>query len=122
MSSDRGEPPGFTSQENVSVDPDRLFSALASRRSRFALTCLHEHDNPLSLADLADEVAVKEHDRALVDVPAEAVARVYLGLYHNDVPKLENLGFVEYEQERDLVALSESATDVTSLLDDLDLL
>ncbi|QLG26102.1 hypothetical protein HUG10_00465 [Halorarum halophilum] len=108
--------------EDAIVDQNRLFSAMGSRRSRLALAYLHEHDDQLSLADLADEVAVAEHDRSVADVPAEAVKRVHVSLYHNEVPKLRNLGLVAYEQERDLVALSEDGADATSLLIELDLL
>ena len=105
-----------------SLDPDKLFSALRSRRARLALGCLHRHADPLALADLADQVAVKEHDRPLADVPAEAVKRVYVDLYHTEVPILEDAGIVEYEQDGDLIALSGNAAAATALLDELALL
>lgn len=119
MSQNAGSSTDFGRQSADSVDPDRLFSALRSRRARFALGCLHRHDDPLALADLADQVAAREHDRPLADVSAEAVKRVYVDLYHTEVPKLQDAGIVEYEQERDAIALSENAPDATALLEEL---
>lgn len=105
----------------MTVDPNWLFQAVGSRRSRIALGRLREHDGPLSLADLAREVAAVEHDRPPVDVPAEAVQCVHLGLYHCDVPKLEDHGLVEHDREHDLVSISGEGADVADALAELGL-
>jgi hypothetical protein len=85
---------------------DALFEVLASRRRRRALSCLRRHDSPMTLADLADEVAEREAGASLSAVSAEEVLEVYLSLYHSHVPKLVEARMAEYSQERDLVALS----------------
>jgi len=96
----------------VSSDPFELsdaagledtFDVLSNRRRREALRRLAAHDEPMALADLADEVTVAERGAPITDIPAEAVKRVYITLYHTHVPRLENVGFVRYDQERDLV-------------------
>lgn len=66
----------------------------------------------MPLADLADEVAVREADAPLPEVPAEDVRDVYMMLYHNHVPRLENHGLVRYDQDRDMVALTERANEL----------
>ena len=86
---------------------DTVFEILAHHRRRYALECLREYENPLPLADLADEVAVREHDAPLPEVPSETVKRVYLSLYHTHIPKLAAAEYVEYSQERDAVTLTE---------------
>lgn len=82
---------------------------LTSDRRRLALDRLFEHGAPMALADVADEVAVRECGCHLVDIPAERVLRVYNSLYHTHVPDLVGAGLVEYDQERDVVTLAEGA-------------
>ena len=84
-----------------------VFEILSHRRRRDALECLREYETPLPLADLADEVAVRERDAPLPEIPATAVKRIYLSLYHTHVPKLAAAECVRYSQERDTVTLLE---------------
>ncbi|WP_254545184.1 DUF7344 domain-containing protein [Halomarina pelagica] len=84
---------------------DTYLKLLSNRRRRYALACLREHGPSIALADLADEVAVREHDAPLSEIDEEAVLRVYLSLYHSHVPKFAECGIVEYDQERDLVRI-----------------
>ncbi|QSW98323.1 DUF7344 domain-containing protein [Haloterrigena alkaliphila] len=91
------------SHESVST----VFEMLSHRRRRYALECLREYENPLPLADLADEVAVREHDAPITEIPPEEVRRIYLTLYHTHVPKLAAAEYVDYSQERDTVTLRE---------------
>lgn len=101
-------------------DPDTLFDALAHQRRRHAIAALLEHDPPITLPDLADEVAVRERETALTKIPAETVKRIYLSLYHSHVPKLADAGIVEYSQEQDMVVLLADAETVETLLAPLD--
>ena len=78
-------------------------SLLHHRRRRHLVDCLHEFDEPISLPDLADEVAIREREVDLTDISAEEVKEIYLSLYHNHIPKLANIGVLEYDQETDLV-------------------
>lgn len=99
---------------------DSLLDALTDQRRRFALRCLSEYDTPMTLADLADEVAVREQERPLSEIPADDVMQVYLSLYHAHVPKLVDAGVAEYSQEQDMVDFEESDR-VERLLDTLPL-
>lgn len=88
-------------------DADPRFAALAHQRRRDTLSCLHRH-NVLALADLADELAVREYGTTIDGIPADAVTDVYLSLYHRHVPKLADANLVRYEQDRDLVAITDT--------------
>lgn len=79
-------------------------SILASERRRHVLTIVDEHGEPLALADVADEVAIRESGRPLTELSAQRVARVYTSLYHDHLPRLQDAGLLEYDQNRDLVA------------------
>ncbi|WP_331232607.1 DUF7344 domain-containing protein [Natronorarus salvus] len=95
---------------------DGAFSVLANGRRRHALSVLREHGT-VSLADLADEVAVRERSLPLAEIPAEAVADLYMTLYHRHVPLLAEEGFVEYDQETDTVRGTESVPSIDPYLD-----
>lgn len=85
---------------------DALFDVLADPRRRYALKCLREFRTPMALADLAGEVASREQERPVPDVPAEEVKQVYLSLYHSHVPKMADANIVKYTQEQDMVVLT----------------
>lgn len=88
------------------VSPDTCFEIFAYERRRYVLRCLEMYETPIALADLADEVARLEHDAdTLAEVPREEVKRIYMTLYHAHIPKLEDVGFVAYDQESDMVRL-----------------
>lgn len=94
--------------ERSSTGVDVVLEAVASSRRRHALESLRRHEE-LALADLAEEVTVRETDRPLQEISAERVTDVYFSLYHNHVPALELVGFVSYHQERDLVTYQKDA-------------
>ena len=82
---------------------DEAMQALAHHRRRLAIAVVREHDEAVSLPDVADEVAVREHGRPLQELSAETVAETYISLYHDHLPRLVDLGLLAYDQERDLV-------------------
>lgn len=106
-----------TSPNTETLSEDRVFEALSRQRRRFALHCLQKYEDPMALADMADEIAVWENDTDIVDISAEEVKRVYISLYHTHIPKLADAGIVEYSQEQDMVALSENAEQLSSHVD-----
>ena len=89
--------------DQANTDPP--LSALAHRRRRAVLACVREH-NVVALADLADELAVDEHGATIDGIPATAVTELYLSLYHQHIPVLEDAGLVAYDQDRDLVTIT----------------
>lgn len=117
MASNEQQEPDLETLVGLDVDTDALFDLLADSRRRFVLACLHEYSTPMVLADIADELATWEHDADITDVPAEEVRSIYLSLYHNHVPKMEDVGLVEYSQERDAVELREESDQLASLVD-----
>lgn len=87
---------------------DALHDLLAHHRRRHVLVCLDQH-RQLPLADLADEVASQEHGEPITEITEEAVLRIYSSLWHAHIPKLEEADVVEYDQDRDTVALGANA-------------
>ncbi|MFB6172623.1 MAG: hypothetical protein ABEJ23_08830 [Haloarculaceae archaeon] len=98
-------------------DLDRLLQAVSDRLRRRALSCLGQHE-VLTLADLADELAEREYGAPLSEVPPEAVKEIYLTLYHTHVPRLEAEGLVRYDQEQDMVGITDRGRVVEGWLDE----
>ncbi|ADQ69138.1 DUF7344 domain-containing protein [Halogeometricum borinquense] len=71
---------------------------------RRLLICLDRHIT-LSVADIADELAVWARACPLSEIPAEDVKDIYMELYHTHLPKLKRANVIVYDQERDLVSL-----------------
>ena len=96
---------------------DALFDALSDRRRREVVRYLSENGSEIALADLAAEVAAREHGIPIRETDPDEVERVYVSLYHAHVPKLANAGLVEYEPERDLVSPPERDERIERFLD-----
>lgn len=91
------------------LSADTVFELLAEQRRRYLLESLAEHGYSLTLADLADEVASRERDAHIAEIPEDDVLEVYLALYHQHVPKLAAADVVAYDQDQDLVARATNA-------------
>lgn len=104
------------SKGSFEVRTDTVHDVLANKHRRYAIDCLQKYDEPLTLADLANEVSARENGTRVTDIPAEEMKDVYMELYHVHVPKMEEAGIVAYDQDRDLVTLTENADQLTPYL------
>lgn len=91
--------PRDRSQEQLSA----ALRVLSNPRRRHTLRVVREHGEEMALPDVADEVAVREHDRPLPEISAETVSDIYISIYHDHLPRLVEAGLLGYDQERDLV-------------------
>lgn len=111
-----------TSAEHLrTVDVDfsqiAIYRLLSHTHRRALIDCLDEHAVSLTLADAAEEVVRRIDDRPLRDIPAEEVKQVYMALYHTHVPKLTERNVVRYEQERDVLTLTDRGEQLATTLD-----
>lgn len=100
-----------------SIASDTALGILSNERRRCVLRCLLPVDNPMALADLADEVAASENGTGTTDVSKEDAKDVYVSLYHADIPKLAAADIVEYDQVQNTVTLTRNAAELRPLLD-----
>lgn len=97
------------------LSTDALHGLLAHHRQCRVLVCLDQHDQ-LALADLADEIAAREHDEPIAEIPEGEVLRIYSSLWHAHIPRLEDANVVEYDQDRDIVSLGPNADQLQQYL------
>lgn len=70
---------------------------LASKRRRVALDVLANRTAPVDLEDLAATIALRELEVDIAD--EKTIKRVALTLHHNHLPKMTDLGVVDYDPE-----------------------
>ena len=89
-----------------------------SQRRETVLSCLSRFDDAVTLADLADEVAVEETASPITSISGDYIKEVYLTLYHAEIPYLVDQGILAYDQESDLLTVK-SEQGLSKLLDDI---
>lgn len=97
-------------------DLDDVLDVLSAERRRVVLSVLSDLETPLTLPDMADEVAVRENEAPITEIAADDVKSIYLELYHTHVPKLTEIGALDYHQETDMVTPTENVAHLASIL------
>lgn len=87
---------------------DVVCDLLSDQRRQYALAGLIDHSGAISLTDLAEDVAGRENEGTLTEIPEATVRTISTSLHHVHIPKLVDAGAGEYDQDGDLVRLSES--------------
>ncbi|APX96061.1 DUF7344 domain-containing protein [Natronorubrum daqingense] len=101
---------GSASTDAAATDSSsRSLDVLANRRRHYVLQYLEEADEPISLEELADHVAITEHDedRSTIADYGDALLgtrrRVMLSLRHLHIPKLEAADAVDFDIDANTV-------------------
>lgn len=103
-------------QRKTRID-DQLVSCLQHRYRRWTLWCLAQTDASLHLADVAREIAHRESSTAKT-TPTEDTARsIYIQLYHNHIPKLNETDMVSFNSDEKLVSLTVDPNVILARLD-----
>lgn len=96
-----------------SLSKDEIFEVLSNQRRRQLLILLHRADGSSTLGDLAESIAAQEVGE---DVSSDQYKRVYISLYQTHVPKLQELGIVEYDADEKEVWLTDRFDQVVTVL------
>ena len=103
------------SSEEEPLSQDVIFDILSSTRRRYVLYYLSQ-EGPMELTELAEHVAARENDTDVEDLTKQQRKRVYVSLYQTHVPKLEDAGFVDHDQDMGMVELRSRAREVNQFL------
>lgn len=82
---------------------DNLLRHCSHPQRRILFGVLGEQQRPLTMHDLTRTIVKHNHPQPLSEVSGPELERIQIPLLHNDIPKFEADGFVEYEAERQLV-------------------
>ena len=107
-----------TSDDGIARDD--LFHVLQCRRRRLVLKYLQEYpgDGPADMSDIAEHIAALEHDTTVDSLRSKERQRVYIALYQSHLPKMDDAGVINYNQDRGLVEATALATSFEKYLDE----
>ena len=91
------------SSEQDQLTRNNVFDLLSNPRRRYILYYLRTHDGPVQLTDLADEVAAWEYETDVEELSKQERKRVYVSLYQTHVPKLAEVGLIDYDPSVGLI-------------------
>ena len=99
-----------TNFETRFLSREEIFEVLSSKRRQYILHYLDKHDGgEIELRDLVDYVAARENDTPIKELNGAQRKRVYTGLRQSHLPKLADVGIIEYEQRRGIVEPTDQA-------------
>ncbi len=107
-----------TNREELSRD--LVFDILSSPRRRYMLYYLHRAGDPVSIQELSARIAAWENDVPVDELTSQQQKRVYVSLYQTHIPKLEEAGIAEYDQEEGTVRLTSRVEQMDEYLADSD--
>jgi len=103
--------------EPNTLTKDKIFHILQTQRRRHALRYLKEHDTPVEMRDLAEQVAAWENDTTVQALASNERQRVYIALYQSHLPKLDEEGIIEYNKSRGIVERGQLADEFDPYLE-----
>lgn len=98
------------------MSPDLVFDILSNTRRRMVLYYLRQYGGSATVQELADEIAAMENDVEIEELTRQQQKRVYVSLYQTHLPKLEESGISEYDEEREEVRLTGRANEIDHYL------
>ncbi|EMA27174.1 DUF7344 domain-containing protein [Haloarcula japonica] len=103
-------------QDDSSASLDVIFEILKNSRRREVLHFLRERGEQVSLGELAEHVAAIENETTTDALTSSERKRVYVGLYQCHLPKMDDIGVVDFNQDRGHITLTEKADDFEKYL------
>ncbi|WP_394337282.1 DUF7344 domain-containing protein [Halegenticoccus soli] len=96
---------------------DVVFELLKNRRRRDILRFLFNADRTVTLSELAEQIAAWENEIEVHELSSDQRKRVYVALYQTHLPKMDDAGIIDYDQDRGNITLSENADLLSMYLD-----
>lgn len=99
---------------------DITFEILKNSRRRTVLQYLRNEEDTVTIGELAEHIAAIENDTTVQQLNAQQRKRVYIGLYQCHLPKMDDANVVDFNQDRGLVTVTETASSLYDYLDTVD--
>ncbi|AZH26282.1 DUF7344 domain-containing protein [Haloplanus aerogenes] len=99
------------------LSKDTIFSMLSNQRRRYVLYHLNREPGPVALRDLAEQIAAWENDVDVADLDYKQRKRAYTSLHQTHLPKLDDVGIVDYDRDGGTITLADRANDLDIYLE-----
>lgn len=87
------------------VTDDNIFQALSNRRRRQSIKYLCEVSKSVTVGELAEHIAAIENNKPVKELSSYERKLVYISLYQNHLPKMDDWNVIEYDKDRKTVQL-----------------
>ena len=87
---------------------DQIFEILKNKRRRFVLRYLAAAEEQVRLSELAEQIAAWENEKEVSQITSQERKRVYVGLYQCHLPKMDDMGVIEFNKPRGIVEPGEN--------------
>lgn len=99
------------------LSDDDMFEVLSNYRRRQVLEYLRDGDGTATVSDLAEAIAATENDTPIHQLSSYDRKRVYISLYQNHLPMMDDANVINYEEGRKRVQLLETVTKLKPYLE-----
>lgn len=107
-------------EAEVRLSDDDVFKVLYSRLRRDIITYLLEEDGESTVSDIAEYIAAEENETTIQQLSSYERKRVYIGLYQNHLPMMDDIGVIEYDKNRGTVRLRACVSQLEPYLGEVD--
>jgi hypothetical protein len=104
------------SSEDRALPLDQTFELLKNQRRRYVLQYLESEGEPVSLSELAEQIAAWENDKEVRLISSSERKRVYVGLYQCHLPKMDDMGAISFNKPRGIIERGDTADCLTPYL------
>lgn len=106
----------MSSADPEPLTPDSVFELLSNHRRRMVLYCLRTSGGSIDMQDLAEQIASMENDVPAEELTSQQRKRVYVSLYQTHLPKMAEMGAVEYDKDGGVVQLTDRTDEIDKYL------
>lgn len=96
-------------------DRDEIHDLLSNHRRRYVLHYCKQNDPPVTLSELAEQVAAWEQGKSIAELTSAERKRVYTSLQQTHLDRLAEAGMVQYDGDE--IELTEEAEELEVYLD-----
>ena len=93
-----------------------VFSGLSHPYRRVTVIIIVEMDEPVTLDELAREIATRSDQIGAEDYDSRSAERIRVELVHGHLPKLAEADLIEYDSDTNLVSSTPVTTHLTALI------
>jgi hypothetical protein len=97
---------------------DQIFELLKNSRRRETLRYLKSSGGETTLSEVAEHIAALENETTVRAITSAKRKRVYVGLYQCHLPKMDDTGIINFDQNRGTIELGPNAAQLDPYLDD----
>jgi len=109
--------PPLEDDDGEELSYDECFDLLSSYRRRYTLHYLEQNGEEASISDLSEQVAAWENEKSMQEVSYNERKRVYTSLQQVHLPRMDEVGVVEFDENQGTVETGPAAEKLDIYLD-----